>query len=140
MTIEEQYLKLVCDELNVSPADVLSKRRDREICEARQVTSCVLKKHTPMSFWGIARFLNYVSHSSPIRDNREIPSLMEVNKNFRIKVEPVFIKANEFARNIKRAREEERKQEEYDRIFAALKEEDWYNNVYYAESLMLPVC
>ena len=139
MTIEEQYLKLVCDELNVSPAAVQSKCRDRKLCEARQVTSCVLKKHTHMSLWGIARFLNYVSHASPIRDIKEVPSLMKVNKDYRSKVEPVFIKASQFARDLNRARAEERKQLEYDRIFAALKEEGWYNTVYYSSSLILPV-
>jgi hypothetical protein len=139
MTLEEQYLKLVCDELKVSPEAVKSKCRDRELCEARQVTSCVLKKHTRMSLWGIARFLNYVSHASPIRDIKEVPALMAVNRDFRNKIEPVFVKASQFSRDLRHAREEKLKQEEYDRIFAALKEEDWYNNVYYAESLMLPV-
>lgn len=138
MTIQEQYLKLVCDELKVSTEDVKSKCRGREFCEARQITSCVLKKHTRMSFLGIARFLNYASHASPIRDIKQVPSLMEVDKDFRIKVEPVFIKARALARDLEHTEDEKRKQQEYDRIFTNLKEEDWYNNVFYSESLMLP--
>lgn len=139
MTIEEQYLKLVCDELKVSPEDARSKCRKRELSEARMITSYVMKKHLKKSLWGIARFFNYVSHQSVLWNIYQVNILMEGNTDFRQKAEPVLRKASQFARDIERFRKEERKQVEYDKIFAALKEEDWYNTVYYAESLMLPI-
>lgn len=139
MTIKEQYLKLVCDELKLPVELVKSKCRDRELCEARQVTSYILKKYTRCSYWSIARFHKYVSHASALRDVRKVPELMQYDKIFAKKMEPVLQKAWEFARDMRGSEENKKKQEEYDRIFASLTEGDWYNNVFYAESLMLPV-
>jgi hypothetical protein len=139
MKIEDRYLQLVCDELKVDVNDVRSKRRLRELCEARQVTSYVLIKHTKMSLWSIARFMNYVSHASPLRDKKQVPSLLQCDKKFAAKMLPVIDKASELAKEIRAIELENKRQEEYDRIFSYLREEDWYNNVFYAESLMLPV-
>jgi predicted Holliday junction resolvase-like endonuclease len=79
-----------------------------------------------------------VSHASVIRDRREIPNLIATNKDFRIKTETLFNKARILAREIKAAEEQRRVQEEYDMLFSKLKEEAWYEQVYYVESLMLP--
>lgn len=135
--MEEQYLKLVSDELKVSVMDIKSKCRDRELCEARQISSYVLHKYTKCSYWSIARLLNYVSHASPLRDVKQIPDLMEYDKVFADKVQPILLKAGELARDIRAFESNKKKQEEYDRIFAAFEKEEWYENLFYAGSLML---
>lgn len=137
MAIEEQYLKLVSDELKIPVSDIISKNRDRKFCEARQITSYLLYKHERFSYWAIARVLNYVSHAAVIRNVKQIPNLMQYNKEFTDKVQPILLKARELASDIRAFEREKKKQEEYDRILATLGEEEWYKNVFYAESLML---
>jgi hypothetical protein len=130
---------LVCDELKVAPSDAISKCRDREFCEARQVTSYILKKYTKLNLYAIAHFLNYASHASVLRDVRQIPDLMKFDKKFERKMEPILWKARQYDLKLKAEEADKKRQEEYDRMFSNLREEDWYNNVFYAESLMLPV-
>ncbi len=137
MKVEELYLQLVCDELKVSPKSAISKSRKREFVEARQITSFLLYLYTKMNNCSIARFVNYESHASVIRDRSGIPNLIKTNKDFRVKTKPIFNKARILAREINAA--ENQKREETDKIFSNQKEEDWYKEVYYAESLILPL-
>ncbi len=139
MKVEDQYMQVVCDELKISAEEIKSKSRKREICEARQMTSFLIKKYTKMSFWRIADMLNYVSHASPMRDVKQVNILFEVDKTYAKKMLPVIRNASKLARQMRQIEEQKKKQEEYDRIFADLTGDKWYSSVFYCESLMLPV-
>jgi len=96
------YIKIVCDYLR-QPVDlVLSKSRKRELCEARQVISYVLKLHTKLSLLKIARKLNYISHASPWRDCRQISFFLEHDRNFAIRINPLLDKCEYAAAELKR--------------------------------------
>lgn len=55
----EKYVKLACDYLKLNVEAVRSKSRKRELCEARQLISYVLKLFTKLTDSKIADASNY---------------------------------------------------------------------------------
>lgn len=96
------YIKIICDYLR-HPIDlVLSKSRKRDLCEARQIISYVLRMHTRLSLAKIARKLNYISHASSWRDCRQISFFLEYDKNFAARINPLLDKCEYAANELKR--------------------------------------
>lgn len=133
MKPEERYLQIVADELKISPLDIKSKSRKREFCEGRQITSYLLLKHTKMSLYQVAWFLNYVSHASPWRDKTQVENLIMYNKQFALKTEPILLKARELKNKMKK----ENSQNTLDQYMFQQPESEWYKDVFYSESLMI---
>lgn len=86
----DKYVSLICDFLRLPEADVKSKRRYHELCEARQLISYILKLHTHISLWEIARLLNYRDHASPWRDIKLVSDFLEIDRRYRERVTPLL--------------------------------------------------
>lgn len=98
--IAQKYLNMVCDQLKLPVTDVISKSRKRELCEARQVSSFVIRKYTSLSQADVAMLLNYKDHASVWRDETNVPELAQFNKFFAQKIRPVLLKAKKLHEDI----------------------------------------
>jgi hypothetical protein len=101
MKITDRYVKMVCDRLTLPVEDVTGKRRDRELCEARQVISYILKQYTRLSLKAIACKVGYKCHASVIRDSRIVPDLL-INKQYNAKYSPILTEARVVAERIEK--------------------------------------
>jgi hypothetical protein len=104
MVEAHMIVKLVCDFVDLPIEAVKGKCRDRELCEARQLISYLVCQHTEDSYWSIAKLLNYGSHASPIRDERQVPVLLAVDKKFAAKYTPLIEEAKQLADKLDRKR------------------------------------
>lgn len=98
---EERYRKLVCDRLGVDVEMMKSKKRNRALCEARQVLSYVLLEHMKLSLYQIADFIGYISHAEVLRDYKRVLNFLELEKDYSLRVRPILEAASQLAREIK---------------------------------------
>ena len=105
MNYTEMYINLVCEHVKLPRELVTSKCRKHEYCEARQVASFILLKHTTMSLQEVASELNYKDHASPWRDKRQVGMFLEIDRRFAAKYNPLIEKAKELAASIERQQE-----------------------------------
>lgn len=124
--------------LTLDPLIVRTKRRKRELCEARQLTSYVLKNQLKMSLQSIADFMGYKNHTSVLHDLKHVSNLMEIDRRFADKAINIITAARMVS--IERRREKANISTvdfDYDRIVNSIFGTEWYNNVFYVESLMI---
>jgi hypothetical protein len=97
MEREDQFIKLVCEYLKLPVERVISKCRDHDLCEARQMISYLLKLHIKLSLSAIARKLLYKSHASVIRDIKTVNNYLEIEKTFIDRFKRLLIMAERLA-------------------------------------------
>lgn len=88
----EQVLRLVCEETGVSRKEILSARRARPICRARQIVSYLSRHHAAKSFPDIARHIGNQDHTSVLHGCRRIEELMSTDPSVRRVVDSVTVK------------------------------------------------
>jgi hypothetical protein len=89
MKREDIYIQLVSDKTLLPIELIKSKKRKREICEARQVCSYILLKHTELNSIEIAKKLHYKSHTSPLRDKKQVALFLSTDRKFTNKYQPI---------------------------------------------------
>lgn len=76
--IGRDLLALVCLALNVEFDKALSKNRDRELVEARNITCYIAATHFRITYSTLARAINYVSHASINTGVKNVEQIAEV--------------------------------------------------------------
>lgn len=82
-TVTSKLIQLVTSCKDVSFERITSKSRSREVCEARQVLSYVLRHNTKLTTRSIANMLGYVSHASVLRDQELVLFFLEHEDDYR---------------------------------------------------------
>ena len=86
ITIED-ILKTISKELNVKPSDIKSKKRNKNIVEARRICIYLARTLTQNSMPTLANYFDMKDHSAVSHTMRKITQMIEENENFKIKVD-----------------------------------------------------
>jgi len=81
--------KVVCDYFKLSPEEVISSSRKREILQARQIIMYFTKQLTKMSLSSIGKRLGNRDHATVMHSCKAVSNLIETNKRFRSTIEEI---------------------------------------------------
>jgi len=82
----EQIVKVVSMELNIKPSDIKSKKRIKNIVEARRIVIYLARKLTPNSTPVLAQFFSMKDHTAISHSIKKINQLLDEDENFSVKV------------------------------------------------------
>jgi len=85
----DDIVKIVSQELNIKPSDIISKKRSKKIVEARRVAIYLARNLTPNSMPQIAVFFGMKDHSAISHTMKKIESILEEDENFKVLVEEI---------------------------------------------------
>lgn len=83
----DTIIKIVAQEHDLSPEDLLGPSRKRAIVLARHIAAHFLFIHTELSYRGIALSLGKNDHTSAIHAVKHIEELMEIDPDFKERIE-----------------------------------------------------
>jgi chromosomal replication initiator protein len=83
----EEIIKTISKELNVKPSDIKSKKRNKNIVEARRIGIYLARNLTPNSMPALAEYFGMKDHTAVSHNMKKINQLIEENENFKLKVE-----------------------------------------------------
>jgi len=83
----EEIIKVISKELNVKPSDIKSKKRSKNIVEARRIGIYLARILTPNSMPSLANYFGMKDHTAVSHNMKKINQLLDENENFRLKVE-----------------------------------------------------
>ena len=83
----EEIIKVISKELNVKPSDIKSKKRNKNIVEARRIGIYLARVLTPNSMPSLANYFGMKDHTAVSHNMKKINQLLEENENFRLRVE-----------------------------------------------------
>lgn len=83
----EQIRTIVCQWFNIDPESFDSKKRTREIAQARQVAMYLAKKYTKSPLTAIGAAIGGKNHATVLHAVKTIANLIETDKDFRRQME-----------------------------------------------------
>jgi chromosomal replication initiator protein len=83
----EQIIKVIAKELNVKPSDIKSKKRSKNIVEARRIGIYLARKLTPNSMPSLAQYFGMKDHTAVSHNMKKINQLLDENENFKLRVD-----------------------------------------------------
>ncbi len=83
----EEIIKVISKELGIRPSDIKSKKRNKNIVEARRIGIYLARTLTPNSMPALAEYFGMKDHTAVSHNMKKINQLIEENENFRLKVE-----------------------------------------------------
>lgn len=85
----DSIIELVCETFKISRDILLSKKRTREIAQARQVAMYLCKKHTKIPLNSIGAALGGKNHATVLHACKTIPNLMDTDKAIKKQIEDI---------------------------------------------------
>jgi chromosomal replication initiator protein len=85
----EDIIKTISLELNIKPSDIKSKKRTKNIVEARRIGIYLARQLTPNSMPALASYFDMKDHTAVSHNMKKINEMLESNENFKIKVEEI---------------------------------------------------
>ena len=83
----EQIIKVIAKELNVKPSDIKSKKRSKNIVEARRIGIYLARTLTPNSMPSLAQYFGMKDHTAVSHNMKKINQLLDENENFKLRVD-----------------------------------------------------
>jgi chromosomal replication initiator protein len=83
----EQIIKVIAKELNVKPSDIKSKKRSKNIVEARRIGIYLARILTPNSMPSLAQYFGMKDHTAVSHNMKKINELLNENENFKLRVD-----------------------------------------------------
>ena len=83
----EQIIVIISKELNIKPSEIKSKRRSKNIVEARRIGIYLARTLTQNSMPALASFFGMKDHTAVSHNMKKINELLETNETFKLKVE-----------------------------------------------------
>ncbi len=83
----EDIIKVISKELNIKPSDIKSKKRSKNIVEARRIGIYLARTLTPNSMPALAQYFGMKDHTAVSHNMKKINQMIDENENFRLKVE-----------------------------------------------------
>jgi chromosomal replication initiator protein len=85
----EQIRDVVCEHFGLKIEEMLSKRRDRELAQARQIAMYLAKCHTKHSLSSIGELIGKRDHATVLHACKVVNDLMEIDKQYRACVQEI---------------------------------------------------
>ena len=85
----EDIIKVISRELNIKPSEIKSKKRNRNIVEARRVGIYLARTLTQNSMVSLASFFSMKDYSAVSHNMKKINELIETNETFKLKVDEI---------------------------------------------------
>ena len=85
----EDIIKVISIELNIKPSDIKSKKRTKNIVEARRIGIYLARVMTPNSMPALASYFDMKDHTAVSHNMKKINELLDSNENFKIRVEEI---------------------------------------------------
>ncbi|MCH9812742.1 MAG: chromosomal replication initiator protein DnaA [Epsilonproteobacteria bacterium] len=85
----EDIIKTISKELNVKPSDIKSKKRNKNIVEARRIGIYLARALTPNSMPALASYFDMKDHTAVSHNMKKINEMLESNENFKVRVEEI---------------------------------------------------
>ena len=83
----EDIINVISKELNVKPSDIKSKRRSKNIVEARRIGIYLARTLTPNSMPALASFFGMKDHTAVSHNMKKINEIIKNDENFKIRVD-----------------------------------------------------
>lgn len=83
----EDIIAIISKELNIKPSEIKSKKRTKNIVEARRIGIYLARTLTPNSMPSLATFFSMKDHTAVSHNMKKINELIEIDEIFRLKVE-----------------------------------------------------
>jgi chromosomal replication initiator protein len=94
-TITIEHIRdIVCDHFGLKIEDMLSKRRDRQLAQARQIAMYLAKNYTQSSLSTIGATIGKRDHATVLHACKVVSDLMEMDKSYKGCVEEIKQKIN----------------------------------------------
>lgn len=87
-----QIVDIVCDHFNISKSDLKSKKRTREIAQARQIAMYLCKQNTNLPYKTIGEIIGGKNHATVVHACKTVSALIETDKAFKVNVEQIIHK------------------------------------------------
>ena len=85
----EDIIKVISKELNIKPSDIKSKKRTKNIVEARRIGIYLARVLTPNSMPALASYFDMKDHTAVSHNMKKINEMLESNENFKVRVEEI---------------------------------------------------
>jgi len=83
----EDIIAIISKELNIKPSEIKSKKRSKNIVEARRIGIYLARTLTPNSMPALASFFGMKDHTAVSHNMKKINELIETNESFRLRVD-----------------------------------------------------
>ncbi len=83
----EDIIKVISRELNIKPSEIKSKKRNKNIVEARRIGIYLARTLTPNSMSSLASFFGMKDYTAVSHNMKKINELIETNETFKLKIE-----------------------------------------------------
>jgi len=83
----ERIISIISKDLNIKPSEIKSKKRTKNIVEARRIGIYLARTLTPNSMPSLASFFGMKDHTAVSHNMKKINELIEINESFRLKVD-----------------------------------------------------
>ncbi len=83
----ENIITIISKELNIKPSEIKSKKRNKNIVEARRIGIYLARTLTPNSMPALASFFGMKDHTAVSHNIKKINELLETNETFRLRVD-----------------------------------------------------
>ena len=83
----EDIIKTISRELNIKPSEIKSKKRNKNIVEARRIGIYLARTLTPNSMASLASYFGMKDYTAVSHNMKKINELIETNESFKLKIE-----------------------------------------------------
>lgn len=83
----EDIIVIISKELNIKPSDIKSKKRNKNIVEARRIGIYLARNLTPNSMPSLASYFGMKDHTAVSHNMKKINEIIEINESFRLRIE-----------------------------------------------------
>ena len=83
----EDIIAVISKELNIKPSEIKSKKRSKNIVEARRIGIYLARTLTPNSMPALASFFSMKDHTAVSHNMKKINELIETNETFKLRVD-----------------------------------------------------
>ena len=90
----DDIVKIISKELNIKPSDIKSKKRTKNIVNARRIIIYLARNLTPNSMPQIALYFGMKDHTAISHTMKKINEIIESDENFKVQLEELSNKVN----------------------------------------------
>ncbi|HHH37229.1 MAG TPA: chromosomal replication initiator protein DnaA [Epsilonproteobacteria bacterium] len=92
----DSIVKIISKELNIKPSDIKSKKRTKNVVNARRIVIYLARNLTPNSMPQIALFFGMKDHTAISHTMKKINEIIDNDENFKVQLEELSNKVNTY--------------------------------------------
>jgi chromosomal replication initiator protein len=96
----DDIVKIISRELNIKPSDIKSKKRTKNVVNARRISIYLAKNLTPNSMPQMAVYFGFKDHSAVSHAIKKITEIIDNDENFKVLLEELSNKIHSDKQNI----------------------------------------